>query len=137
MQSELSEALEEYRAHRGLNEIWYEDNGKPCGIPIELADFIIRVGDFSAQHSLGMYEVSYNYGTDFESALSRANYYVSQAFVRGEKSGPNSDVGAFLDQAVAAVVAMCKANDINIAEALEIKARYNETRPHLHGGKKA
>lgn len=57
--SELSEALEDYRNGRGFNEVWYEINGneiahftgkpdqdwKPCGIPSELADVVIRVLD--------------------------------------------------------------------------------------------
>ena len=38
---ELSEALEEYRKGKGIKETYYVD-GKPEGIPIELADVIIR-----------------------------------------------------------------------------------------------
>lgn len=44
MHSELSEALEDYRNGRGLTEIYYEGD-KPCGIPTELADVVIRVFD--------------------------------------------------------------------------------------------
>ncbi|WP_254664438.1 hypothetical protein [Paenibacillus polymyxa] len=36
--AELSEALEDYRNGYGLKEIYYEGQ-KPCGIPIELADY--------------------------------------------------------------------------------------------------
>lgn len=47
MHSELSEALEEYRNGRALNEIYYApDSDKPEGIPIELADCIIRILDW-------------------------------------------------------------------------------------------
>ncbi len=74
--SELSEALEEYRDGRGYGEV-YEKDGKPEGIPIELADCIIRILDFC-----GMYA-------------------------------------------------------IDIDAALEMKAKYNETRPYRHGGRKA
>jgi hypothetical protein len=68
MHSELSEALEDYRSGKGFNEVWYEYNhptyktpfteltptieingkiliGKPCGIPSELADTVIRIFD--------------------------------------------------------------------------------------------
>lgn len=44
MHSELSEALEDHRNGRGFREIWYEGE-KPCGIPTELADTIIRIFD--------------------------------------------------------------------------------------------
>lgn len=43
MHSELSEALEEVREDR-LNS-WYQDNGKPEGLPAELADVVIRIFD--------------------------------------------------------------------------------------------
>ena len=38
--SEVSEALEEYRNGHGATEIYFSDNGKPEGIPTELADVI-------------------------------------------------------------------------------------------------
>ena len=52
--SEISEALEEWRNHRGLNEIYYDDShpGKPEGIPIELADALIRIFDFCAANEI-------------------------------------------------------------------------------------
>lgn len=44
--SEVSEALEEYRNGRLPTEVYTGNNGKPEGIPIELADVIIRVHDY-------------------------------------------------------------------------------------------
>lgn len=73
--SELSEALEEYRDGHGTQEIRYDEKGKPEGIPIELADAIIRILDY------------------------------------------------------------CGYAEIDIDEAIKIKARYNKTRPYRHGGK--
>lgn len=60
MHSELSEALEDHRDGRGFTEVWYEkkidgvtrvsltqpdESWKPCGIPTELADVVIRIFD--------------------------------------------------------------------------------------------
>lgn len=84
--SEASEALEDFRNGKNLNEVWYEHKnwdgrilkselaqvviynphtdesyeslGKPCGIPSELADIVIRVFDACGR-----------YGIDLEQAI--------------------------------------------------------------------
>lgn len=53
--SELSEALEEYRAGRDM--IWYankDENTKPEGIAVEMADCIIRILDWAGKEELDM-----------------------------------------------------------------------------------
>lgn len=78
MISECIEALEDFRDNHPLNEIYYENNKKnplrcttehlktmtpearndagikPCGIPIELADFIIRAGQYFGTNKLDL-----------------------------------------------------------------------------------
>lgn len=54
MVSELSEALEEYRHGRSLTEIWYQPDGKPEGIPVELVDVMIRIFDLAGRHNMPM-----------------------------------------------------------------------------------
>lgn len=61
---ELSEAVEEYRDGRQFQEIYYPDGAKPEGIPIELADAIIRILDM-CEH----------YGIDLEAALLEKHEY--------------------------------------------------------------
>lgn len=50
--TEISEAFEAYRAGRDLDEIYTSDNGKPEGIPIELADLLIRIADFCGYYDI-------------------------------------------------------------------------------------
>lgn len=63
--SELSEALEEYRKGLLPQEIYYSANGKAAqGIPVELADVILRILDFCAFA-----------GIDIETWLEKKNEY--------------------------------------------------------------
>lgn len=79
--SEVSEALEYYRSGHQPTEVWYEkkvDHGpgvwiehvqltaewKPCGIPSELADIIIRVLDLCGR-----------YGVDLQKAINEKMAY--------------------------------------------------------------
>ncbi len=54
MHTELSEAFEEYRNGKGYNETYYENEEKPCGIPSELADVIIRICDFCGAYDIDL-----------------------------------------------------------------------------------
>lgn len=54
---EVSEAWEEYRAGKKPNEVYYiqkDGHLKPCGIPSELADIVIRVFDTAAYHDIDL-----------------------------------------------------------------------------------
>lgn len=52
--SEVSEALEEYRNYREPTETYTGEDGKPEGIPTELADVIIRVLDYCGQEGINV-----------------------------------------------------------------------------------
>lgn len=69
MHSELSEALEDIRAGKSLAGLRYERGGKvfddfrcpvdgspnkPCGVPSELADVLIRVFHFCGKHGIDL-----------------------------------------------------------------------------------
>ena len=74
--SEASEALEDHRNRKGVNEVWYEnpeghgwssqtgDFQKPCGIPSELAVIVIRVFDACG-----------HYGIDLEQTITEKMAY--------------------------------------------------------------
>ena len=71
---EISEAWEEYRKGRGMNEVYFVD-GKPEGIPIELADLFIRVLDTCAAYNI-----------DIESAITqKMEYNMTRSYRHGGK----------------------------------------------------
>lgn len=69
MHSELSEALEEIRNGHVVHEV-YEVDGKPEGVPIELADVLIRVFDFC-----GLYGIDLQKAVDAKIAYNRTRPY--------------------------------------------------------------
>lgn len=77
MTAELSEALEEYRDGHGYTEIYRkpENPAKPEGIPVELADAIIRILDTCAA-----------VGIDIEEAIEiKMAYNKSRSYKHGKK----------------------------------------------------
>lgn len=75
MHSELTEAYEEYRHHHPLNETYYEEDGKPDGVPSELADVVIRILDFCESEKI-----------DLESIiLEKMKYNESRPYKHGNK----------------------------------------------------
>jgi NTP pyrophosphatase (non-canonical NTP hydrolase) len=56
--TELAEALEEVRDHHGLNEVYYVEDKhgqqKPEGVPVELADVLIRIFDIAGRWDIDL-----------------------------------------------------------------------------------
>lgn len=50
--SELSEALDDYRNGLPLDAIYYGADGKPCGVPTELADTVIRIFEYCKRQGI-------------------------------------------------------------------------------------
>ncbi len=54
--SELSEALEEFRNNIPVTDLYYSPKGKPEGVPSELADVLIRIGDMCGKYGIDLEE---------------------------------------------------------------------------------
>lgn len=55
MHSELSEALEEFRLGYDPATLYFKgEDAKPCGVPSELADVLIRIFDFCGHHGVDL-----------------------------------------------------------------------------------
>jgi hypothetical protein len=165
--SELSEAFEEYRNNKPLNEIWYEietvgegsircktyasqlkedadlSRCKPCGIPIELADFVIRVaqhvgtsGKSAALEELFNERISDEHYADFDTLIAEAHLAVALAYSSKTMGEGDTAYLAHLTDALREVFAFCKGKGIDLWAAIDQKEAYNRTRPTRHGGKK-
>ena len=73
--SELAEAMEEERAGNDITTTTVTVSGKPEGIPSELADAIIRIGDLAGY-----------YGIDLEEAvIQKMKYNAGRPYKHGKK----------------------------------------------------
>lgn len=52
--SEVSEILEEFRKGKDPNETYYREDGKPEGVPSELADTVIRCFDMADYYGIDL-----------------------------------------------------------------------------------
>ena len=73
---EGSEAIEEWRNHREINEIYYTPDKKgPQGIPVEIADMILRLCD-----ACGQWDIPLSEALELKSAYNK-----TRAFRHGDK----------------------------------------------------
>lgn len=72
---EVSEMHEEYRKGKAPTEIYYREDGKPEGIPSELADIVIRCVDLAE-----------GYGIDLEKiVLEKMEFNSKRPYKHGKK----------------------------------------------------
>ena len=73
--SEVSEILEEFRAGHKATETYYREDGKPEGVPAELADVVIRCFDMADY-----------YGIDLEVAiLEKHEFNKTRPYLHGKR----------------------------------------------------
>lgn len=162
MHSEISEALE---CHRDPTKppCWVnEDDGKPEGIIIELADLLIRIGDtcqdmqIPLATALSNTEISMlGYGMEpkekpisiplqftlIHVALSTCYVQTTLAEKKNSRGEGQEIVRAAsameLATAMSLTGAICRAEGWDLDAAVRLKMAFNDTRPYRHGGKRA
>jgi NTP pyrophosphatase (non-canonical NTP hydrolase) len=73
--SEVSEILEEFRDGKEPTETYYREDGKPEGVPAELADTVIRCFDMADY-----------YGIDLEAAIiEKFKFNLTRPYKHGKK----------------------------------------------------
>lgn len=143
--SELSEALEEYRAGRPV--VWYADDGKPEGQAIELIDCVIRIFDFfgavgatmkgfdtidDAIHALPEKVKEDMPDMSFPDLLAFMHCQISFAY---EEDGTGEKAGGALMIVCALAFYWIRLQGEDPEALLMKKHEFNVTRPYKHGGK--
>lgn len=62
--SEISEAVEELRIGKDVNDIYYDEKGKPCGFSIEIVDSLIRTFDLCKKWNVDL-DKAYSIKTEY------------------------------------------------------------------------
>lgn len=130
-------------------------DAKPCGIPIEFADFVIRVAQYYGSAGKGaelarqVHNQPYKL-TEYpsvEELIADLHSNVSMAYVISNlvKAGHTDalDIAGFSENpmhyhatALYVLFSYCAQHEIDLWGAIEEKEDYNKTRPVRHGGKK-
>lgn len=168
--SEVSEALEDYRNGKAVNEVWYEYKskdfrptsstnddkftceyasrlseysgkeilGKPCGIPSELADIVIRILDICGLYGWDIEVKHYRkvniYPQKFLAHLASIHKSLSDSY-NDDKDTFTDPVITYLDVAIQEVEFICQQAHIDLESIIHQKLEYNKTRGYKHGGK--
>lgn len=141
---ELSEAWFLYARGRTYHDIFYSGE-KPEGIPIELADFLIRVGDCVEEYDLKLKEMAHEEWneeytellTSFPDFLSLIHLHISRAYEQYKRTGLGYDgvVAINLSCAISSVLDWGKLHNVDLEAAVKEKMAYNSTRTYRHGNK--
>jgi hypothetical protein len=155
--SEVSEALECFRDRtRHFGDTWYSEEGKPEGVVVELADFLIRIGDTAVDMNLPVVNCLHNttvgmlgYGrsgslsycdhevTSFTDMLAVLHIHLSKAFDTSLDNKNSFEVACHLARAMNDAGGICWIHHWDLEKAVIEKMEHNATRPHRHGGKRA
>ena len=150
--SELSEALEAYRAW-GMQSYQIATDGstaasppyepvaqkdwKPEGVPSELADVVIRVADMAEHHGMDLdmeaRDTPFIAPETFGEWIADAHSFAVAAYIC--KRNDEKQCNWFLSRVIAHAQRMAAHYGIDLDAAIEAKMEYNRGRSYRHGGK--
>lgn len=164
MITELAESFEIFRVpNHEFTDIWLEDNKenpdikKPEGLPVELADTVIRCLDHIAAMAPtcggdAIIQISALDALDDKPTFGDQDIY-GDVMMGMTKMLCNAHSSFFTEKStvqrnrrrairqlmgvVVAILAYSDARSLDVPKAIELKHSYNGTRPARHGGKKA
>ncbi len=145
--SELSEALEAYRDFHDVqlrrrveavdtHKVTYVHDlpdfrdYEPVGVPMELADVVIRVADMAEHYRWALCtDGTVSTQHSFGNWIALVHYHLAMAY------GEGRDEQRYLNAALAVVYSMATHYGIDLESAIEAKMEYNRGRSYRHGGK--
>ena len=145
----LSEARKAYREDGDTDAHWrwHDHNGKevrrPEGVPMELADVVIRVADMAEQYGCNLEaaetidpstESFYAHLVSFGDWIEACGIWLSFAFLE-KLLAPDFHPARPLAPTLLWVQEMAAHYGIDLDAAIEAKMEYNRTREYRHGGK--
>lgn len=129
---ELSEAIEEERAGRGM--IWTGPDGKPEGIAIELLDAVIRCLDYMAHNEIEytakqrrIYEL-FAQTANLPGLVCSCHRTLSEIAI-----APASQFSFLFSQFISKILPWLEVRGVSWEQEIKRKHEYNKTRPFKHG----
>lgn len=139
--SELSEALEAYRDGDTSRVAVISEDGKPEGVAVELADFVIRVLEWCEtechQGILMGIVAGHSFPDDsvpFPRCIAELHAAVGCAYMAWDDRDEGK-MAEFLTLCVLRTFWYCQREKIDLVGAINVKQQYNTTRMQRHGGK--
>ena len=129
--SEIAEATECIR--EGQLTMFYTATLKPCGLPSEIADIVIRILDYQEAKNLYIPEICHE-GNDI--TVDEEGWTTICLLTWTNMLHKLTAIGSY-GNTVMACFGLARALDFDLDAAILEKHEYNMTRSHRHGGKLA
>lgn len=138
---ELSEALQAERSRLPMFD-YQEGKGKPEGVAVELADFVIRLMDWAAGNSVTIsdktqrvpvYKSLVRMVNELHGCITQIGCAASHMMCTGNPEDVKKLQGVMISNAIESVEQFLKGKSVDLWAVVKAKMDYNRSRPFLHG----